>query len=127
MDQENATLFCRHQMGMDEYVLWRGRPSKKGNVLVFLFPLAGVGVMVGMLCKSFRFRNCTEYVITNKRVCRRMGKRMDNYTAAVAKSHELKYHRNGNATIRFFNAIDYSAGHRRYDGRLMIPVTRTLP
>ena len=153
MYNENTTLFCRRQMGSDEYVLWHGRPEKKGRVLsgpdvwnlifsiiwtvfacamcipafmygadsstlfIIFFPLVGIGMMIGQLCKVLRIKNHTEYVITNKRLYRRMGKKIDSYASSVTMGYETEYHRNGNATIRFPMAIDHSKGRVRVNGR----------
>lgn len=35
MDHESTTLFCRPLMGPDEYVLWQGRPEKKGKLVTW--------------------------------------------------------------------------------------------
>ncbi len=153
MDHRDDYIFCRRQMGSDEYVLWQGRPEKKGRVLsgsdlgnlifsiiwtvlacamcipafmdgadmstlfVIFFPLVGIGMMIGQLCKVLRIKKHTEYVITNKRIYRRMGKKVDNYSAAVTLGYQTEYHRNGNATIRFPMAIDCSKGRVRVNGR----------
>ena len=154
MDQNEASCyFCRDQMGPDEYVLWHGKPEKRGRLLaphevgsllfsifwtvisctmciaalttgsglavlfVLIFPLVGIGLIVSQLIKINRLRNHTEYVITNKRLYRHIGPRIENYPASVTLGYEMEYHRNGNATFRFPMAIDRNAGTVRVNGR----------
>ena len=143
MDHETTSLFCRPLMGPDEYILWQGRPGKKGRVLfgtdlaqlifaivwtflygldpsayfIIIFPLVGVGLIIGQFYKIGRIRNHTEYVLTNKRLYRRMGKNVDSYEAVTTLGYETKYHRNGNATISFPMAIDHRKGRVRVNGR----------
>lgn len=153
MDHETTTLFCRPLMGPDEYVLWQGRPDKKGRVLfgtdmtqlifsifwavlacgfcvpvflygidpsayfIFIFPLVGIGMIIGQFYKISRIKNHTEYVITNKRLYRRMGKNIDRYDAGTTLGYETQYHRNGNASIRFPMAIDRRKGRVSVNGR----------
>ncbi len=87
------------------------------TLFVIFFPLVGISMMIGQLCKVLRIKNHTEYVITNKRLYRRMGKKIDSYASSVTIGYETEYHRNGNATIRFPMAIDRSKGRVRVNGR----------
>lgn len=84
---------------------------------IIIFPLVGVGLIIGQFYKIGRIRNHTEYVLTNKRLYRRMGKNVDSYDAVTTLGYETKYHRNGNATISFPMAIDRRKGRVRVNGR----------
>ena len=87
------------------------------SLFVILFPCIGICMIVSHLRKINCLRNHTEYVITNKRLYRCIGTKMDSYAAAVTLGYQTEYHRNGNATIRFPMAIDRSAGRVRVNGR----------
>ncbi|MBR6826181.1 MAG: hypothetical protein IKM59_06495 [Oscillospiraceae bacterium] len=149
MNSESLTLFCRPQMGGDEYVLWHGCPSKQGRLLsgtelriflfcilwtvlgtamaiafiviepdpttfvVLLFPVIGGFLIATQLRRLLCLRNHTEYVITNKRLYRRMGKKVDSYAACMTQGFQIQYHPNGNATIRFPMIVDPGAGTMR--------------
>lgn len=97
--------------------------SRMGNSIVgylpLLFPIVGIILIVSHLRKFLVLRNQTEYVITNKRIYRLMGKRTDNFSASVTVGYETKYHRNGNATISFPMAIDPTKGKTRVAGQTL--------
>lgn len=89
------------------------------SILPLIFPVVGIGLIVSQIRKALILRNHTDYVITNKRIYRLMGKRMDNFSASVTVGYETKYHRNGNATISFPMAIDPTKGKTRVAGQTL--------
>ncbi len=155
MDRYNEYCFCRGQMGADEYVLWSGRPEKKGSflsssdkgslvfsiiwlvlslgfgymglmamndewfmmIVPFFFPAVGIGLVASHFVKIHRLKNNTEYVITNKKIYRRSGKKVDTFSASVTTNYQTEYHKCGTATIRFPMAIDPRLARVRSNGR----------
>lgn len=85
-----------------------------------LFPLAGFFIALPELRRAIQRRDSTEYVITNKRIFRRTGIRVDVFCEGIADGYETILHRNGNATIRFPMVIEPNAGSVRVNGRAVI-------
>ena len=141
--EERSELFCRRQMSADEYVLWSGRPEKKGlflagaeiGSLIFLilwtifasvlfykglkgsdffpfvlisaiFPAVGIILLSVQISGFLKLRNNTEYVITNKRLYRRLGKKAENFSVNLISNYHVAYHRNGNASVIFPGIIE---------------------
>lgn len=79
--------------------------AMQGSPLFALFGLPFIAVGLYMLFGNFIYtaymRKHTAYVITNKKIYRRMGRKTDNLAAAVMPTYETVIHRNGNGTIRF--------------------------
>ena len=82
-----------------------------------IFPIVGLFLVGSHLRRVLILRNHTEYVITNKRIYRRMGKRIDNFSASIAVGYQSQTHRNGNSTITFPMAIDPSKPRTKSNGR----------
>lgn len=157
--EEHGELFCRRQMSADEYVLWSGRPEKRGlffiagdlhsifffiiftvfsfvifyaglkgtpagsplRMIPIIFPTVGIGLLCVQVSKFLALRNKTEYVITNKRFYRRYGNKMENFPISQTAGYNVKYHRNGNASIVFTGIIDSTRPMVRSNGRQIIP------
>ncbi len=89
-----------------------------------VFPIAGIAVAVGPLRRGLRTRNHTEYVITNKRLFRRIGIHTEAFTEGIAQGYETILHRNGTATIRFAAVAEPNAVPFYVNGREVIqPLT----
>lgn len=89
-----------------------------------VFPIAGIAVAVGPLRRGLRTRNHTEYVITNKRLFRRIGIHTEVFTDGITQGYETILHRNGTATIRFAAVLEPNAVPFYVNGREVIqPLT----
>ncbi len=73
------------------------------------FPLAGLSIAGIELKRAIQRRDCTEYVITNKRIFRRIGISIEVFSEGIAEGYETILRRNGNAVIRFPMVIDPKA------------------
>ncbi len=88
------------------------------------FPAAGIFVAAGPLKRGLRTRNSTEYVITNKRLFRRIGIHTEVFTEGIAQGYETILHRNNTATIRFATVVEPNAVPFYVNGREVIqPLT----
>ncbi len=79
------------------------RTTSEEPLLLFWFIFFAVGVY-GLAIWPFQaqyLRKRTFYVITNRRIYRKRGRKIDNLAAANLPSYETIYHNNGNGTIRF--------------------------
>ena len=101
-------------------VFWTVSVSKApGPFFLFGIPFLAVGVymLFGNFLYTAYMRKRTAYVITNKRIYRRMGRKTDNLSASTMPMYETIIHRNGNGTIRFPVMHDPYYGGRRVNGR----------
>ena len=76
------------------------------NILLLIFPVIGIAMVTSQFVKLHRLKNDTEYVITNRKIYRRCGQRVDSFPASISVSYETEYHKCGTATIRFPMAVD---------------------
>ncbi len=83
------------------------------------FLAIGLYMLFGNFIYTAYMRKRTAYVITNKRIYRRMGRKTDNLSAAVMPTYETIMHRNGNGTIRFPLANDPYQRTYRVNGRVV--------
>ena len=81
------------------------------------FPTAGIAVAAGPLKRGLRTRNHTEYVITNKRLFRRIETHTEVFTDGITQGYETILHRNGTATIRFAAVLEPNAVPFYVNGR----------
>lgn len=93
-------------------------------LFTIVFPAAGIFVAYGPLKRGLRTRNHTEYVITNKRLFRRIGIHTEVFTDGITQGYETILHRNGTATIRFAAVVEPNAVPFYVNGREIIqPLT----
>ena len=90
------------------------------------FPAAGILVAGSALKNGLKTRNNTEYAITNKRIFRRVGIRVEVYTDGISDGYETILHRDGTATISFAMVIDPNAGRYYVNGREVIQTLRIV-
>lgn len=96
--------------------------SAKGgirNFLMFLPFLVIVGfIFLGPIVRLIRNRKNSLYVITNKKIYRKIGNKVDYLASASMPSHYTYLYKNGNGSIYFQNApatydqIHYGNSHR---------------
>ena len=65
------------------------------------FLVYGLYILFGSGIRNILLRKDTYYVITNKRIYRRIGKKTDNLSGVNMPPYETIMHSNGNGTIRF--------------------------
>ncbi len=85
-------------------VFWMVTASKApGPFFLFGIPFLGYGLymLFGHWIRNLFLRKNTCYVITNKRIYRRIGKKTDNLPGLNMPPYETVMHKNGNGTIRF--------------------------
>ena len=104
-------------------VFWTVSVVRNAPGPFFLFGIPFLAIGLYMLFGNFIYtaymRKRTAYVITNKRIYRRMGQKTDNLSASAMPMYETIIHRNGNGTIRFPMMHDPYYGSRRVNGRLV--------
>ncbi len=97
--------------------------SVPGSGLFFLFgiPFLAVGLYMffGRAIYNVYMRKRTAYVITNKRIYRRIGRKTDNLPGLNMPAYDTVMHRNGNGTIRFVTAQNAYRSVDRY-GRAVV-------
>ncbi len=76
------------------------------GLILFILPIGGIALMVSTIRRGLLLRKETKYVITNKRIYRRLGTRTDTFPAAQTAEYEIHYHRNCTATIVFPKTFD---------------------
>ncbi len=117
--------YCFFGIPWTAFAIFWTSTAMQGPPLFALFGLPFIGVGLYMLFGNFIYtayiRKRTAYVITNKKIYRRMGRKTDNLAAAVMPTYETVIHRNGNGTIRFPLPRNPYEGTVRINGR---PVPR---
>lgn len=73
-----------------------------------IFPAVGVLMTVSHIRKSLRNRNSTEYAITNKRIFRRVGIRIEVFYPKFNYICQVEHHKNGTMTLKFPEVRDES-------------------
>lgn len=142
--------FFESFMGMDEYVLWSGKPSRihyfsKQDLITIPFSLFWLGfslfwewqviqsrqslflvlwgmpfVMIGvylLLIRPFHQASIIRhsyYVITNKQLMIKQGKKISFYTASQLPPVSLKVHRDGTASLYFYETYYQNGRNRMY-------------
>lgn len=109
------------------YALWTGfavfwfvSAAKYGGLFsIFGIPFVFVGcyLLFGRFIHKAYLRRRTTYVITNRRVYRKRGQKIDNLPATQNPGYETIIHRNGNATIRFHLISDDYRSAPKFNGR----------
>lgn len=96
-----------------------------GHQLLYglIFFCLGLFWLMGQPLWALWARRRTAYVITNKRIFRRRGQRVDMLEGSAMPSTHLVIHKNGNGTIQFGRQMEY-----RYDtfGRRRMYINRHL-
>lgn len=139
----------QNYIGMDEYILWRGKPEKgnyvrRENIMtipfglffflfacvwaggasmasplfaLFALPFMGVGLYLsfGMIIHRAIILSKTEYAITNKKLIRISGQRVDMVDADKIGSIQIEMNKNGTGTITFLQQEVYYRGSKRYN------------
>ena len=102
--------------------VFKGMP-KHYLLYSLVFFLLGLFWLVGQPLWALWLRRRTAYVITNKRILRRRGQRVDMLEGSRMPSTHLVIHKNGNGTLQFGRQMEY-----RYDtfGRRRMYINRHL-
>ena len=89
-------------------------------MIIWFIPFLFIGVYMalGKFIQKMYLRNKTFYVITNKKLMIKSGRRIQMYNGKDLPPMEIKIHKNGNGTILFSEMID--RGRRRYRMYVML-------
>lgn len=89
-------------------------------MIVWFIPFIFVGfyMALGKLIQKAYLRNKTFYVITNKKIMIKSGRKIQIYNGKDLPPMEIKIHKNGNGTILFSDTIYH--GRRRYHMYVML-------
>ena len=91
-------------------LFWEATVIAGGAPIFFLlwglpFIAIGVYLLFGTFIRRARLRGKTTYVITNKKIMIYSGKNMEMYEAEDLPPMHIKFHRNGNGSIRFYEQV----------------------
>lgn len=100
-------------------VFWEITAIKSGTLIMILWglPFVGVGLYlsVGRLFRAAYLRNKTFYVITNKKIIVKCGKRITLHDGRDLPPMNVEIHRNGNGTILFCDEMYTRRGYVRHN------------
>ena len=95
-------------------LFWEWGAIDSGYTFMILWglPFIGVGIylLFGRFIHSAYLRNKTFYVVTNKKLIIKKGRRIITYQSQDLPPMTLNLHRNGNGTISFCEAVRYRGG-----------------
>ena len=145
---QSTEVNFQNYMGLDEYILWRGKPQpakgiRKENLITIPFGLVFLGFSVfwtataaasapamalfglpfiavgayltfGQAIHKKYLNSKTEYAITNKKLIRVMGQRVDMVERDQMNTLQLQMHQDGTGTITFLRQEVHYHGSERH-------------